>query len=81
MSRIKRITMSNLPLEQRPVGANTLFEKVRGDMAEFGDSINITDFLGALLELQKEQALVFFGDKADQPIIATQYGFRIYGTN
>ena len=43
--------------------------------------VNITDFLGALLELREEQALVFFGDKAGQPIIATQYGFRIYGTD
>ena len=81
MSRLKRITMSHLPLEQIPTSARVLFERVRDDMLEFGDQINNKDFLKALLDLREEQALVFFGDRKEMPVIATQYGFRIYGTD
>lgn len=81
MSRIKRITMSHLPLEQIPVPAHDLFNRVRGDMLEFGDKINNLDFTQALFALRDEQALVFFDSREDVPVIATQYGFRIYGTD
>ena len=81
MSRLKRITMSHLPLEQTPTSANVLFSRVRDDMLEFGDEINDHDFFQALLDLRDEQALVFFGDKEEIPVVATQYGFRMYGTD
>ncbi len=81
MSRIKRITMSHLPLEQSPVSAKDLFDRVRADMLEFGDIINNEDFTQALVALREEQALVFFGNRDTFPVVATQYGFRIYGTN
>lgn len=81
MNRIKRITMSHLPLEQKPVSAYELFENVRNDMLAFGESIENKDFVEALFVLKDEQALVFFDDKKDMPVVATQYGFRIYGTD
>ena len=81
MNRIKRITMSHLPLEQKPVSAYELFENVRSDMLAFGESIENKDFVKALFVLKDEQALVFFDDKKDMPVVATQYGFRIYGTD
>ncbi len=81
MSRLKRITMSHLPLEQTPVYACDLFKRVRYDMLEFGDKINNKDFMQALFTLREEQALVFFDNRKDAPIIATQYGFRMYGTD
>ena len=81
MNRIKRITMSHLPLEQRPVSAHKLFEHVRSDMLAFGESIKNKDFVEALFVLKDEQALVFFDDREDMPVVATQYGFRIYGTD
>ena len=80
MNRIKRITMSHLPLEQKPVSAYELFENVRNDMLAFGESIENKDFVEALFVLKDEQALVFFDDKEEMPVVATQYGFRIYGT-
>ena len=80
MSRLKRITMSHLPLEQTPTSADVLFTRVREDMLEFGDQINNSDFIEALFDLREEQALVFFDDKKEMPVVATQYGFRIYGT-
>ena len=73
--------MSHLPLEQTPVSARDLFDNVKLDMAAFGHEINNNDFSQALLALRDEQALVFFDDKHGKPVIATQYGFRIYGTN
>lgn len=81
MSRLKRITMSHLPLEQTPVSAKELFDNVKLDMEAFGHHIDSNDFLQTLFSLRDEQALVFFGDKRDKPVIATQYGFRIYGTD
>ena len=73
--------MSHLPLEQKPVSAHELFENVRSDMLAFGEVINNQDFVKALSVLKDEQALVFFDDKEDVPVVATQYGFRIYGTD
>tara|TARA_A100001015_G_C14789730_1_gene632533 strand:+ start:358 stop:579 length:222 start_codon:yes stop_codon:yes gene_type:complete len=73
--------MSHLPLEQTPVSAKELFNNVKIDMEAFGHKINNKDFLQTLFALRDEQALVFFGDKSDKPVIATQYGFRIYGTD
>ena len=73
--------MSHLPLEQSPVSAEDLFDRVRNDMLEFGDDIDNEDFTQALIALREEQALVFFGNRESTPVVATQYGFRIYGTN
>ena len=73
--------MSHLPLEQSPVSAEDLFDRVRNDMLEFGDDIDNEDFTQALIALREEQALVFFGNRESIPVVATQYGFRIYGTN
>lgn len=81
MNRIKRITMSHLPLEQSAVSARALFNDVRFDMSSFGEEISNKDFMQALFSLREEQALVFFDDREDMPVIATQYGFRIYGTD
>ena len=81
MNRIKRITMSHLPLEQSSISARDLFSCVKNDMLEFGDRINNEDFMQALFALREEQALVFFDNRKDAPVIATQYGFRIYGTD
>jgi len=80
MSRLKRILMSNLPLEQTPISYESLFDKVSSDMSQFGDLIDNSDFYRALFDLKEEQALVFFDGKKHSNVIATQYGFRIYGT-
>ena len=49
-------------------------------MLVFGEKINNVDFEKALFSLRDEQALVFFVNRKETPVIATQYGFRIYGT-
>ncbi len=81
MSRIKRIIMSHLPLEQNAISASDLYENVKMDMEIFGEKIENEDFSLALFTLRDEQALVFFSDRDSLPVIATQYGFRIYGTD
>jgi len=78
--KTKRIIMSQLPISQRPISLDYLRNNVIADMKDMGYSINELDFMKALYSLKDEQVLVFFDSRKDSPVIATQYGFRIYGT-
>ena len=79
--KTKRIIMSQLPISQEPVSIDCLRENVQADMEAMGHKINSEEFMDALTSLENEQVLVFFGNSKNMPVIATQYGFRIYGTD
>lgn len=79
MSRLKRIIMSQLPVDQQPTSMDKLFSVSSQDMEAFGEKIEKSDFLKSLLELNTEQALVFFRGRENSPVIATQHGFHRYG--
>ena len=73
--------MSHLPVNQSRTLTSALFERVQMDALEFGENLNLNDFLENLFELRSEQALVIFDGCKDSTVVATQYGFRIYGTD
>jgi len=73
--------MSQLPVTQDKVSSIDLLERVKNDMADFGEDMSNNDFEQALLALRDSQALVFFGDRENISIVATQHGFHLYGTD
>ena len=81
MNRLKRVTMSHLPLRQSPLSICELYDNVKADMLVFGEEVLNNDFTSALFALRDEQALVFSNDQKEPSVIATQFGFRVYGTN
>ena len=70
--------MGQLPINQRPIFLEDLYESVSYDLQDFKLSLSKKDFNLALNDLIDEQAAVLF-NRGQRVIVATQHGFYRYG--
>ena len=80
MSLVKKMIMSNLPVNQEPTRVEALFDGVFFTLKDFKVSLDYDFFLQALKELETEQALVVFKQRPEVSVVATRHGFVKYGT-